>query len=259
MKTCAVFLLVLCHLAVSHAWTCGEAPMLYNAQQIEAGQGKVVARDRSNYPYFLIGSSWIRLSYVRFRQITVGPAGLWGCDTSSRVYKYVAGNFQRSYGLSMSQLDAGGDDQLVGVTTRSRAYCLRASTALTHRGLTSLSWSYLSRTFRHISCSPQNGCWGVDTSYRVYHTRTMSSNCVAASWTLVTGPRMKLVDVGTDGTVIGLTTAGQVYQRVGTSTSRPAGYGWSSITMCMGIRDLSYDLGQLWVVTNAGFILKCRG
>ncbi|XP_059182303.1 fish-egg lectin-like [Centropristis striata] len=255
MKAVAAVLLVLCCLAVTHAWTCGGAPNLNNAYQIEAGQGKVVARDSNYYPYFLIGSSWTRLGTTRMKHVTVGPAGLWGAGTNNRVYKYVSGNFVQSSGTSMTQLDAGGDDQLVGVSG-SLAYCLRASTALTYRS-GSLSWTYLSRTFRHISCSPQNGCWGVDTSYRVYHTRTMTSTCGGTSWTQVTGLSLKMVDVGTDGAVIGLTTAGQVYQRAGISSSRPSGTSWTNIAMCMTIRSLSYDLRTLWVVTSSGIIIKC--
>nr|XP_033488177.1 fish-egg lectin-like [Epinephelus lanceolatus] len=195
-------------------WNCDEGPRLYNARQLDAGQGKVVALDRNNYPYFLIGSSWQRLSSVRFRHLSVGPAGLWGSSTSNIVYKYVAGNFVQSRGTSMKQVDAGGDDQLVGVTTSNQAYCLRCSSALTYSGVGSLGWNYLSRRLKYYTCSPKNGCWGVDTSNRVYFTRTLNSvNCGASGWTQVAGQRMSMVEVGTDGRVFGLTPGGDVYQR----------------------------------------------
>ncbi len=81
------------------AWKCGDAPRLYNAVQIDAGQGQVVARDTSSYVYFLIGAYWQRMTTsVRFRHVSVGPAGLWGSGTTNKVYKYVAGNFLPSTG-----------------------------------------------------------------------------------------------------------------------------------------------------------------
>ncbi|XP_049432653.1 fish-egg lectin-like [Epinephelus fuscoguttatus] len=261
MKAIAAILLVLCHLTVSHGWNCDEGPRLYNARQIDAGQGKVVATDRNNYPYFLIGSSWQRLSSIRFRHLSVGPAGLWGCTTSNIVYKYVAGNFVQSRGTPMKQVDAGGDDQLVGVTTSNQAYCLRCSSALTYRGVGSLGWSYLSRRLKYYTCSPKNGCWGVDTSNRVYFTRTLNSvNCGASGWTQVAGQHMSMVEVGTDGRVFGLTLGGDVYQRAGIYTGRPyPGTSWVRVPMCMRIRHLSYDLNNLWVVSNSGLVLKCTG
>ncbi|XP_070785057.1 fish-egg lectin-like [Enoplosus armatus] len=257
MKAVATFLLVLCHLAISHAWRCQEAPRLNNIKQIDAGQGKVVARDQ-NYAYFLIGSYWYRLSTIRMQHVSVGPAGLWASSTSSRVYKFVAGNFQQASGLTMRQVDAGGNGQVVGVATSYSTYCLRNTYASAFKGGTSLSWNSLSRSLRYYSCGPLYGCWGIDTSYRVYHTRTIvPSTCGVSSWTLVTGLNVKVIEVGTDGTVFAVTTSGLVYQRTGISSSRPQGTHWIAVSMCMPILHLTYDLGQLWVVTNSGFLLKC--
>lgn len=80
------------------AWTCKEAPQHYGAVQIDAGQGKVVMRDRNNQAYFLSGSTWYNLGTVRLKHVSVGPAGIWGVDASNKVYKYVAGNFVVSAG-----------------------------------------------------------------------------------------------------------------------------------------------------------------
>lgn len=70
-----------------------EGPQQFPATQIDAGQGKVVIRDRNYYPYFLSGSFWYRLGTYRLKHVSVGPAGICGVDTANRVYKYVAGNF----------------------------------------------------------------------------------------------------------------------------------------------------------------------
>ncbi len=76
-----------------------------------------------------------------------------------------------SSGVYMKQVDAGGDDHVVGVTTSSRAYCLRSTYASAFKGGSSLSWSSQSRVMKYISCGPLYGCWGVDTRDQIYFTR----------------------------------------------------------------------------------------
>ncbi|XP_035534733.1 fish-egg lectin-like [Morone saxatilis] len=259
MKAVAAFLLVLCYLAASHAWSCNEAPRLYNAAQVDAGLGKVIARDTSGYAYLLIGTSWYRLTTsVRFKHVSVGPAGIWGADTSNRAQKFIAGQFRQSSGASVQQVDAGGAGQVVGVGTSYHAYCLRNTYALAFAGSGSLSWSYLGRTMRYYSCSPLKGCWGVDTSYRVYYTQTIvPSSCGTSGWYQISGLSLKVIEVGTDGTVFGLTTSGKVYQRAGITSSNPRGTSWSLVSMCMSVRHMSYDLRNLWVVTTSGLLMKC--
>ncbi|KAK9525424.1 hypothetical protein VZT92_016135 [Zoarces viviparus] len=257
MKGVVAFLLVLCYLAISvAAWTCTEAPRLYNVQQIDAGLGKVIARDQ-NYPYFLSGSSWYRLSTIRLKHVSVGPAGIWGVGSNNLVYKYIAGNFQQSRGLSMLQVDAGGNDQVVGVNNGWGAYCLRSASALAYSRPGSLSWTYLSRSMKYFSCSPHNGCWGVDRSYRVYYAQVNPSTCSSSAWRIVSGRSLQMIEVGTDGKVFGVSTTGQVVQRAGISSRYPYGTSWVTIPMCMRMRHVSYDQGKLWVVSQSGFIMQC--
>nr|CBK52298.1 lectin [Dicentrarchus labrax] len=246
MKAVAAFLLVLCYLAASHAWTCKEPPSLYGAVQIDAGQGKVVARDRNYYAYFLSGTTWQRLgSYRALKHVSVGPAGIWAVDTSNRVHKYVAGNFKLSSGGYMQQVDAGGDGQVVGVNNNYYAYCLRSTYASVYRGSGSLRWSSLGRIMRYYSCSPLNGCWGVDTSNRIYFTQRITpTTCSISGWVRVSGSA-KMVEVGTDGNVFMLGVDGRVYQRAGISSSRPYGTSWTRINLCLPILHVSYDLGNL--------------
>lgn len=82
----------------SAAWTCAEAPRLYSVRQVDAGLGKVVVRDAHSNAYFLTGLNWNRLSTIRLKHVTVGPAGLWGVGINNVVYKYVAGTFKPSTG-----------------------------------------------------------------------------------------------------------------------------------------------------------------
>lgn len=260
MKAVTAFLLVLGYLALSDAaWNCQEALRLSSAAQIDAGHGRVVVTTTSRYPYTLIGNSWYRLTTLRFKHVSVGPAGLWGSDTSNRVYKYVAGNFLQTRGPSMQQVDAGGDDQVVGATTSSYASCLISSSALAYSRLGYLRWRLnTGLRLRYYSCSPADGCWGVDNRYRVHFVESVApSTCTTANRSTVTGSNMKMVEVGTDGKVFAVNRLGNVYQRLGITNRRRQGTRWVQVPMCMRIRHVSWDLGKLWVVTNSGLIMKC--
>ncbi|XP_018559505.1 fish-egg lectin-like [Lates calcarifer] len=259
MKAVAAFLLVLCYLAGSHAWNCKEAPRLYYPKQIDAGQGQVVAIDKYNRAYYLSGSSWYRLGSVSLKHVSVGPAGIWGTDNSNKVYKYIGGDFKLAKGLSLEQVDAGGDGQVVGITPSTHTvYCLRDIDTWGHKGVDTLSWYSLSKKMKYYACGPKYGCWGIDSSSKVYHTKTITpSSCSSSGWTYVSGTTMKMIEVGTDGSVFGVATNGQVYQRMSIYSSRPQGLYWSSVSMCMPISHLAYDLGNLWVVTNSSMFLQC--
>nr|BAL61198.1 Fish-egg lectin [Oplegnathus fasciatus] len=257
MKAAAAFLLVLCYLAVSQAWNCKEAPQQYPALQIDAGQGKVVLTDKNHNAYFLSGSTWYRLGSYSLKHVSVGPAGIWGVDTSNKVYKYVAGNFLLSNGPSMLQVDAGGNGQVVGVSNSYTNYCLRSTFASAYRKVGSLTWNSLSRVVKYYSCGPLYGCWGVDASDRIYFTqRIIPTTCGTSGWTQISGSA-KMVEVGTDGTVFTVNRQGLVFQRTGIYNGRPQGSGWTQVSMCMKINHVSYDLGNLWAVTTSGLLFQC--
>ncbi|CDQ95912.1 unnamed protein product [Oncorhynchus mykiss] len=92
MRATAAVLLVLCLLAISHAWDCQPVVDINNLMQIDAGLGQVVATDTSQIPYYLVGDKWIRLP-GSMKHITVGPAGIWGINKADSIHKYVAGNW----------------------------------------------------------------------------------------------------------------------------------------------------------------------
>ncbi|XP_023264476.1 fish-egg lectin-like [Seriola lalandi dorsalis] len=241
MKTVAALLLVLCYLAGSHAWNCREGPRLSSITQIDAGLGKVVAVNRFNQAFVLIGTRWYRLSSVSLKHISVGPAGMWGASNTNRVYKSVAGNMLQSSGIYYYYFHVN----------KCSLYCPTCSSSL-------IFWSSLGRAMRYYSCSPNNGCWGVDTSFRVYFTqRIVPSNCGNSGWLYVAGQSMTMIEVGTDGSVFGVNRSGQVFQRIGISIRLPQGSAWRSVPMCMSIRHVSYDLGRLWAVTTSGLLMQC--
>nr|XP_019955551.1 PREDICTED: fish-egg lectin-like [Paralichthys olivaceus] len=241
------------------AWNCREGPRLYGARQIDAGMGKVVVSDSRRQTFFLSAVAWYRLGRTSMKHVSVGAGGLWGCSHANKVYKYVAGDFKLANGLSMYQVDAGGDGQIVGVGQRNyNTYCLREKTALGYCGRGALRWTFLSRRMMYYSCGPMWGCWGVDKSFRIWVTKNISpTSCGTSGWAVVPGPRMRMIEVSSDGKVFGVTTTGKIYQRTGISNGRRQGTGWVYVPMCMPVRHVSYDLCNLWIVTTSGLVMKC--
>ncbi|CAL8405576.1 unnamed protein product [Arctogadus glacialis] len=259
MTAVVFFVLLLSLVSGSHAWRCVEGPILHRAAQIDASKGQVVASTVYNQNFFLNGLSWTYLHGQRMKHITTGDTGTWGVDNNNRLYKMIGGNFTSVPGLSLSQVDAGGDGFLVG-STGSRAYCLRTAYARAFKGAGSVSWSALpSYSLKYYSCGLY-GCWGVDTIGRVFHTRSVNPNsCSQTGWQVVSfgSLKMKMVEAASNGLVFGLSTNGKVYLRAGVYASRTQGTSWTNIPMCVAMRHLSYDLGRLWVVSNAGMIMFC--
>ncbi|KAM4569130.1 fish-egg lectin-like [Odontesthes bonariensis] len=254
MKAVAVFSLFLSCLSLGHGWSCKEAPQQFPAAQIDAGQGKVVLRDIDSRAYFLSGSQWYRLGSVSLKHVSVGVAGIWGVDSDDTVYKYIAGDFVRTTGQSLSQVDAGGVSQIVGVR-HNGIYCLEGSAASAFKQVDTLPWSRLPGELTYFSCSPTNTCWGVNSAGSIFYT-TLSPTCKKDPWVHVPG-NAKMVEVGYDGSVFVVNSSGQVFQRTGISSDTPQGTTWSNIQMCVSVNHLSYDLGHLWIVSKGGIILQC--
>uniref|UniRef100_A0A8C7PLX4 Uncharacterized protein n=1 Tax=Oncorhynchus mykiss TaxID=8022 RepID=A0A8C7PLX4_ONCMY len=157
MRATAAVLLVLCLLAVGHAWDCQPVVDIKNLMQIDAGLGQVVATNTSQIPYYLVGNEWIRLP-GSLKHITVGPAGIWGVNKADSIYKYVAGNWVQAAG-SLKQLDAGGDQFVVGVNINDTPYCRTRSATVGYKGPDSpFPWTGLPGAVKYNSCGPF-GCW----------------------------------------------------------------------------------------------------
>uniref|UniRef100_A0A668AGV1 Fish-egg lectin-like n=1 Tax=Myripristis murdjan TaxID=586833 RepID=A0A668AGV1_9TELE len=256
MQTIAAFMLVLCHLGISQALNCTEAPRLSYATQVDAGLGQVVARNRYNWGYLLMRSSWYSLPYIRIRHVSVGHAGIWAVDTSFRVYQLQAQriNFSPTLGF-LKQVDAGGNVFAVGVSSQSNASCLSTGSIL-FSGRTD-GWTQVRSGLTYYSCGLY-GCWGVGTRGQVYVTENVTpSNCTMSGWTHVPGLSLKMVEVGSDGRVFGVTLSGEVYERTGIDSARRQGLRWTQHPMCMSMVHVSYDLGRLWVVSTSGLMMQC--
>uniref|UniRef100_A0A672G694 Fish-egg lectin-like n=1 Tax=Salarias fasciatus TaxID=181472 RepID=A0A672G694_SALFA len=239
--------------SVSTDWTCDPGPEHSGAKQIDAGQGQVVMTNDKSEAFFLRESTWTRLASVPIKHISVGPAGIWGVDSSNNVYKYGGGDFVLSNGQSLHQVDAGGQDKIAGVTSSSTIHCLSSAVASGSKQGVSLSWTTFPGALMYISCSSY-GCWGVNSGQQIYFTKTDS--CQIRGWTHVEGGAI-MVEAGTDGTVFVVTVHGTLFQRTGISANVPHGTGWLQLPMSKNIKHASYDLGNLWLVMNGGLIMKC--
>uniref|UniRef100_A0A8C6KI89 Fish-egg lectin-like n=1 Tax=Nothobranchius furzeri TaxID=105023 RepID=A0A8C6KI89_NOTFU len=220
---------------------------------IDAGQGQVVLTDSSSNVFFLSGSTWSKLGSVPLKHVTVGPAGIWGVDSSNKIYKFVGGDFVSVHGL-LQQVDAGGNKQIVGVNSGNNIYCLKTSITSAYSQTGSVDWTGFDGALKYFSCGP-NGCWGVNSADNIYIVNP--STCGKTSWTLVPGAA-KMVEVGTDGSVFVVNAVGQVFQRTGITEYLPQGMNWAQLPICLPVKHVSYDLERLWVLTEIGLILKCR-
>ncbi|KAM9824587.1 fish-egg lectin-like [Neosynchiropus ocellatus] len=255
MKTAIALLLLSCVLAASHAFTCKEAPRHFSLGQIEAGHGIVVATTRYRTA-MLAGTRWSTLSNRQLIHVSAGPSGVWGTDSSDKLYKMVGGSFVEARGLTMKMVNSGGDDFVMGIrASDNRTVCIRDSSASRYRGVGSVSWVLKPNVMRQISCG-QNRCWAVDAQNRVYVMWNINSGCGSSSWSLVSGS-MKTVTVGEDGRVFGLLPSGGICERRGISSSNPRGTSWFDFRMCIAVDKLAYDLGRLWLVGKSGLILEC--
>nr|XP_015811146.2 fish-egg lectin [Nothobranchius furzeri] len=256
MKAVAALLLLLSYLSNCHGWTCTAPPQQPSAAQIDAGQGQVVMTDSSLNVFFLTGSAWSKLGSVAFKHVSVGPAGIWGVDSSNKIYKFVDGEFIPISGLDLQQVDAGGSGQIVGVTSSNTIHCLQSNAASAYQHLDFVSWRYFDGQLKYFSCGPK-GCWGVNSADNIYVTKITPISCDKTGWTQVQGSA-KMVEVGTDGSVFVVNAGGSVYQRLGITDDAPQGTDWVQIPFSLPVKHVSYDLGRLWVVMEIGLILECQ-
>ncbi|PWA14698.1 hypothetical protein CCH79_00014344 [Gambusia affinis] len=223
----------------------------FPAAQIDAGQGMVVMTDIKSNVFLLSGSGWSKLGSVPLKHASVGPAGIWGVNQQNKVSKFVASDFVPIRGLELKQIDAGGQGQVVGVASNDNIHCLNANRASSTKEL--MNWS---TRFVDVFQLCSNWSWGVNSEEWIYFTQISNSCHQPGSWDCIDGEAVN-VEVGSDGNVFVVNRSGQLYERTGISGQVPKGTGWRIIEMSVKIRQASYDLGYLWVVTETGFIVKC--
>ncbi|MBN3309595.1 FEL protein, partial [Amia calva] len=223
--------------------------------QIDAGAGKVYGLQFNNKILKYNGRCWSSVE-GRLKHITVGPGGVWGVDATNRIYQLVNKKWVTVKG-HLQQIDAGGTDFVTGANVCSNVFCMNTKRGSTKQKMHKLPWTKIPGKMKYYSCGPHS-CWGVNKDSNVFIRTGVSENNCGGSGDLftVSGEMMK-VEVGTDGTVFGLSTTGTVYQRHGTSPSNPKGDYWIRLHAVEAMRSLSYDQGILWLVSQNGHVRRC--
>ncbi|XP_069041535.1 fish-egg lectin-like [Lepisosteus oculatus] len=225
-------------------------------KQIDASVGQVFGVNQNDQIYTLYGDSWTQLPGA-LKHVTVGPSGVWGVNSNNNIYKLVGANWAQVSGL-LKQIDAGGDQFVAGVNMNDNIYCLGQEPTVGFKGAGSPApWQLLPGALKYYSCGP-NGCWGVNAADQIWLMKEVTPKaCMGSqSWQLIPGA-LSMVEVGTDGSVYGVNSVGDVYTRDGISLSNPAGTGWTRLELCGKGKHVSFDLGHLWVITTDNKILDC--
>ncbi|XP_045578474.1 fish-egg lectin-like [Salmo salar] len=157
----------------------------------------------------------------------------------------------------LKQLDAGGDQFVVGANMDDTPFCLTSSATVGYKGPDSpLPWTGLPGAVKYYSCGPF-GCWAVNKNDDIYLMSYVNKDtCQNKGWSHIEG-KLSMIEVATDGSVFGVNSVGSVYTRDGITASKPEGTGWSNIPMCMLMGHVTYDLGRLWVVSKSAVTMVC--
>ncbi|EMP34308.1 Fish-egg lectin [Chelonia mydas] len=188
-------------------------------KQIDASNGQVFGVNTAGNVYTLYGDSWVQLP-GSLKHVSVGPAGVWGVNKNNNIYKLVGGSWKKVTGL-LKQIDAGGDVFVAGVSMNGGIYCLSRPAAVSVNNASTLPW-------------------------------------VNTAWQNIPG-KLSMIEVGTEGSVYGVNSAGQIYRRDGITKSNPIGTTWTQVAsfLCK-CKHVSYDLGLLWLINDQEKIMKCR-
>ncbi|XP_075046944.1 fish-egg lectin-like [Mixophyes fleayi] len=224
-----------------------------NLKQVDAGAGEVYGVNNDDNIYHWVNNGWIQMP-GKLSHVTVGPAGVWGVNSGNNIYKWQDNNWVLVTGL-LKQVDAGGDKFLSGANAQDLIYCLNQDQTLSRA--TGLNYINLEGRLKYYSGGPY-GCWGVNSANNIYYRYGVTPTaCQGNRWQQIEGS-LVMVEVGTDGSVFGVNSAGDVYYREGISAKNPIGSSWTKLDFCGTFRHVSYDAGDLWLLTQKGDIFKCK-
>ncbi|KAK9976032.1 hypothetical protein ABG768_021256 [Culter alburnus] len=254
MKACqCILLLFSCLFLDTLALECEVIPG--NLKQIDAGIGVVGGVNDDNEVFLLLGTDFRRIN-VTMKHFTVGPAGELAVNLSNSVFKFQSGKFS-SIPVTFKQVDAGGDQIIVGITPLDDIFCLNKD-ANNIGPSSNFPWVQLAGKLKYYSCGPYS-CWGVNSAGNVLIRRSVTgANCGGASSFDVISGSMSMVEVATDGSVYAVDTQGTLFQRTGVSSSNPIGTGWLGLLVCPnGHKHVTFDQGRLYVICSDGSIRRC--
>ncbi|XP_069803271.1 fish-egg lectin-like [Dendropsophus ebraccatus] len=222
-------------------------------RQIDAGADEVYGVNDDDNIYQWVDQNW-KLLPGKLIHVSVGPAGVWGVNRGNTIYKFQDGNWVAVNG-ALKQIDAGGEKFASGVNSGDGIYCLNQDQVVSRS--TVLSYTALDGSLKYYSCGPY-GCWGVNSNNDIWYRHGVQpTSCRGSRWQQIDG-KLIMVEVSTDGSVYGVNSQGQVYKREGISASNPIGTSWTREDISGSFRHVSYDQGNLWLLTMNGDINRCK-
>ncbi|XP_041427590.1 fish-egg lectin [Xenopus laevis] len=243
--------LILLGASAAKGQTCTDIPG--KLQQLDAGAGEVYGVTTSGSIYKWQRNVWVQVP-GEMAHVSVGPAGVWATNKRSSVYKLQDNDWMSVSGL-LKQIDAGGDKYLAGVNTEEVVYCLNRYDTISGSPYT--HFTTIPGRLVYYSCG-RLGCWGVNNASDIYFRYNVKPTaCEGSQWWRVEGS-LTMLEVGTDGSVFGLSPDGKVYKREGITYKKPTGTSWVNLNFLLQVKHVTYDAGALWLLSLEGDILKCE-
>ncbi|KAE8594142.1 hypothetical protein XENTR_v10019457 [Xenopus tropicalis] len=234
-------------------------PFLASLVQLDAGDGMVLGVSESGHVFNWTGNDFLLVPGQQLAHVTVGPAGIWGVGKDNVVYKLLGNQWKTITGGTLKQADAGGNTFLSGVNTKNNAVCL--NWGFTTSKYTAVSFSTMDGSFIYYSCGLL-GCWALssDSNNNVFYRQNVDEmDCQGNSWIQVNGNMtMTKIEAGTDGSVFGVDSGGNLYRRLGISRNNPTGTRWHPLNYPLYISHATYDSGTLWCLTPNGVVFRCQ-
>ncbi|XP_069476433.1 fish-egg lectin-like [Ambystoma mexicanum] len=216
--------------------------------QIDAGSGQVFGVSGGDGIFSLLGGVWSQLPGA-LTHVTVGPAGVWGVNRHQSIYTWIGASWVQKEG-GLMQIDAGGVQYLVGVNANHDAFCLNNTNSTWH-------WQGIEGRIRYYSCG-LFGCWALNSTDDIHFRLGVTpGSCLGTGWQHVPG-KLSVIEVGTDGSVYGVTRQGAAFRRDGITELNPTGISWTELQYkCYNFRHVTYDLNLVWLITTEGAIFRC--
>ncbi|RXN10987.1 fish-egg lectin-like protein [Labeo rohita] len=180
-------------------------------KQIDAGLGIVGGVNDENEVFLFLGTRFEKIN-SSLKHFTVGPAGQLGADSLNNVFKFADGSFQPIPGIQLKQVDAGGDQIIVGVSPIDDVFCLNKD-ANNVRPSGDAPWVQLAGKLKYYSCGPYS-CWGVNAAGNIVIRRSVTgASCGGLGAFEAVAGSLSMVEVSSDGNIFGVDAQGNLLQR----------------------------------------------
>lgn len=132
-------------------------------------------------------------------QVATGGRGkVWGVNQAEYIYRMMGDGEWLAVGGRLTQVDVGADGTVWGVNRSGIVYAWAQGD----------SWNVMGQQrLIQVAVGSAQAIWGLDVSRRIFRW-------TGSEWSVVDGSLVQ-IDVGADGTVVGVGETGKVYQRVG--------------------------------------------